>query len=165
MILFRQLWWLLTLVFSPHQFVMSRRQAAVAVLQSRYTCCTYVALSAFPMILHICSTYIGQNWGRQASDTISLPTCLPACRTALSLLSKPAAWLALTAISYVKPTRRRLHHSACLQPIWIAVCSYASHATCPLNRAFISDSHTQEIVSAFAGQRVQCILLGLQLAE
>lgn len=54
---------------------MSRRQSAVAVFQSRYTCCTYVASSVCQVHLHICSTYIGQNWGRQASDTISLPAC------------------------------------------------------------------------------------------
>lgn len=160
MILFRKLWLLLTLVLSPGPFVMSRRQSAIAVLQSCYTCCTYIASSVFRVHLYICSTYLGQNRGRQASDTIGLPACwsyrspqslqLDWCWQLSATSDQPATVCIILCVYYQSV------------PLYVHVrVTWRAYSTV---QSYVTRTH-MKIVSPFTGQQVQCILLGLQPGE
>lgn len=82
----------------------------------------------------------------------------PACLPVLSLPSKPATWLTLMAISYVRPTSAVCFTRCVYYQICIAVWSCVSRVTCLLDRTFIYDSKHKKTCL------VLCILLGLQPA-
>lgn len=94
------------------------------------------------------------------SDTISLPACLPARRSYRCPQSLQLDWRWWLSAMSDQPST--VCFTRCVY--YQYVCSRASHATHSLNRTFIRDSHTQENRSCLRGQRVQCILPGLQTA-
>lgn len=141
MILFRQLWLLLTLVFSPHQFVMSRQTPVSRRCASKPA--THAAHTSLWVCVECISTSAQPTSDKTEADKHQTPSARPPpCLSVLSMPSKPAA-LRLSAMS--DATRRCLHHSVCWQPIRVAVRSCASHVTRLLNCTFIRDLHTQEI--------------------
>lgn len=101
MIYFRQLWLLLTLVFSPHQFVMSRQTPVSRRCASKPA--THAAHTSLWVCVECISTSAQPTSDKTEADKHQTPSARPPpCLSVLSMPSKPAARLTLTTISYVR---------------------------------------------------------------